>query len=277
MGTTRKKNAALSKLATTIVLVAIACATIWCESQLEQRPDEPGPTEPVPSPPFDPGPPHGNETITSFSTAKRELGEIHNEGQHEITFYCGCRYMDKSVDLRSCGYRVRRNPTRAKRIEYEHVVPAARYGHAFSEWTEGHADCKDSHGEPFKGRDCARRASPTFALMEADMYNLQPAIGEVNGDRLNYEVGEIEGEAREYGACDVEIADQRVEPAPAIRGDVARTYRYMAWAYPQHMTLTPREIALFEQWDRADPVDEWERDRAKRIEAVQGNHNPFVR
>ena len=264
MGTTRKKNKTLSNIATTLVLVAIACTTIWCESRLEKRP-------------FDPGLPQGNETITSFSKAKRELGEIHAEGGHETTFYCGCHYTEKRVDLRSCGYRVRRNPTRAGRVEYEHVVPASRYGHAFDEWIEGHAECVDSRGEPYKGRDCARRASPAFALMEADMYNLQPAIGEVNGDRLNYEVGEIEGEAREYGACDVEIDDQRAEPAPAIRGDVARTYRYMAWAYPQQMALTPREIALFERWDRDDPVDEWERDRAQRIEAIQGNPNPFVR
>ena len=29
--------------------------------------------------------------------------------------------------------------------------------------------------------------------MQADLYNLQPAIGEVNGLRSNYQIGEIDG------------------------------------------------------------------------------------
>jgi endonuclease I len=30
-------------------------------------------------------------------------------------------------------------------------------------------------------------------------------------------------------------------------------------------------------WSKADPVDQWEQLRDRRIAAVQGNKNPFVR
>ena len=41
--------------------------------------------------------------------------------------------------------------------------------------------------------------------MESDLHNLFPSIGEVNGDRSNYIFGEIPGESRVYGQCDIEI------------------------------------------------------------------------
>ena len=33
---------------------------------------------------------------------------------------------------------------------------------------------------------------------------------------------------------------------------------------------------LFAAWDQEDPVDDWERERARRIAAIQGNSNPFI-
>ena len=64
------------------------------------------------------------------------------------------------------------------------------------------------------------------------MYNLYPAIGEVNGRRSNYSMAIIEGEKREFGKCDVEIKNKKVEPRESIRGEIARTYMYMDSAYP---------------------------------------------
>ena len=48
--------------------------------------------------------------------------------------------------------------------------------------------------------------------MQADLYNLQPAIGEVNGLRSNYQIAIIKGEPREFGKCDIEIQNKKVEP-----------------------------------------------------------------
>ena len=119
--------------------------------------------------------------------------------------------------------------------------------------------------------------SQLFRFLEADLYNLYPAIGEVNGLRSNFSMAIVPGEIREFGSCDVEIKDKKIEPRPKIRGDVARTYLYMNWAYPDRVSISRRTKRLFNTWNKKDPVDEWERERAEIIKKFQGNSNPFIR
>ena len=112
--------------------------------------------------------------------------------------------------------------------------------------------------------------------MEADMFNLFPAIVEVNGLRSNYPMTIIEGEEREFGKCDVEIKRRRVEPREEARGEIARTYMYMDSVYPGKGIISKKNRSMFEEWNRSDPVDEWECERAKKIEKIQGNRNEVV-
>ena len=49
----------------------------------------------------------------------------------------------------------------------------------------------------------------------------------MNGLRSNYSMARIEGEQRQFSACDVGIAERKIEPRPEIRGDIARIYLYM--------------------------------------------------
>lgn len=217
----------------------------------------------------------GNLTITSFSRSKKELLELHHD--HAKTFYCGCSYaQDKQINLASCGYKVRKSQKRAERVEYEHVMPASLFGRKLDAWIKGHPDCVRS-GRPYKGRACAERTSKLFKLMQADMYNLQPAIGEVNGDRSDADVAMLEGEPRAYGRCDFEVRDGLVEPGAQVQGDVARTYFYMEWAYPGLELISAEQRAMLERWSAQDPVDDWERERARRIQKIQGNANPFIK
>jgi deoxyribonuclease-1 len=67
-----------------------------------------------------------NITIDSFNHAKKLLTQVF--AGHEITFYCGCTYAGNEVDLASCGYQPKKDPDRAKRLEWEHVVPAEAFG-----------------------------------------------------------------------------------------------------------------------------------------------------
>ena len=104
----------------------------------------------------------GNTKIESFSKAKKLLEKV-VFSDYRKDFYCGCSYdSKKNVDFQSCGYKARKNEKRAKRIEWEHVVPAENFGRYFSEWREGHPDCKDSKGKPFKGRKCAAKVNQEF-------------------------------------------------------------------------------------------------------------------
>jgi len=218
----------------------------------------------------------GNSSNESFSRAKRILlNQVYPE--HRTTFYCGCTFnSQKKVSWNSCGYKAAGKSKRAKRIEWEHVVPAHAFGKSFREWRQGHPACITRKGKRFKGRKCAEKANAEYRLMQSDMYNLYPAIGEVNKKRSNYSMSIIPGEKRIFGACDIEIENKKVEPCPKIRGDIARTYMYMNSAYPGKGIISKKNRKLFKSWDRTDPVDRWECKRARKIEGIQGNTNAIV-
>lgn len=152
-------------------------------------------------------------------------------------------------------------------------MPAYRFASHLECWNE--EICLDKKGKPYKGRKCCEKVDKSFRLMQADMYNLVPSVGEINGDRSNYEYGIIEGEARVYGECDFEVSGKKAEPKEDIRGDIARTYFYMEETY--NIELTNEERQLFIMWDKLDNISQWEKVRAERIKEIQGNENKFIK
>ena len=111
--------------------------------------------------------------------------------------------------------------------------------------------------------------------MESDMHNLQPAVGEVNGDRGNFMYSQWNGGEGQYGQCTmkVDFKDKIAEPLPAL-GAIARTYFYMRDRY--QLNLSRQQTQLFTAWNKQYPVTAWECERDERIAKVQGNHNPYV-
>ena len=218
----------------------------------------------------------GNTTIQSFSKAKKILlRQIYRD--HKTTFYCDCPFNAKKKILPSNKYTPKKEGKRAHRLEWEHIVPAHAFGQSFPEWRNGHSKCKTRKGKSFKGRNCSRKMAPKFRYMESDLYNLVPAIGEINGLRSNYSFAMIPGEKRAFGNCDMEIEGRKAEPPPDKRGNIARTYFYMEWAYPGRGIISKKNRKLFKAWDKSDPVDAWECKRGRRIKGIQGNVNPFVK
>ena len=127
-----------------------------------------------------------------------------------------------------------------------------------------------------KGGRKACKKDKQFEKMEADLHNLVPAIGEINGDRSNFSFANIEGEKRVYGACDFEInfKERVVEPRQAIQGDIARIYFYMSETY--NVTLNQELQEMLQNWSKLDPVDQKELKRNSKIFRIQGNSNKFV-
>lgn len=199
----------------------------------------------------------------NFRQAKVVASQINADAPD---FYCGCTINwqgKKGVpDLKSCGYSVRKNANRAGRIEWEHVVPAWEFGHQRQCWQEG-------------GRkNCAK--DPVYRRIESDLHNLQPAIGEVNGDRNNFQYSQWNGGEQPYGQCamKVDFKQKLAEPPARTRGAIARTYFYMRDRY--QLRLSRQQTQLFSAWDKLYPVSVWECERDSRIAQVQGNHNPYV-
>jgi len=218
----------------------------------------------------------GNRRIQSFTQAKRILMKQVYRG-HQKTFYCGSQFTQGNYVIHNNGYVPRRKSPRARRLEWEHIVHLVSFGPKFSEWRDGHPQCLDSRGRPFKGPNCAEKMNIQFRFMQCDLYNLVPVIGEIRGLRSDYGYAMIPEENAEFGSCDIEIAYNKVEPPPGIRGDIARIHFYMDSAYPAYDLVSRENRKLFETWDQQDPVDAWECERAKRIEAIQNNENPFVK
>lgn len=205
----------------------------------------------------------------NFSHAKVLAKEhVYFDQTENGTFYCGCSYtfMGKSggrVDLDSCGYEVRKNQNRAQRIEWEHIVPASNFGRARQCWQEG-------------GRKNCVKNDPVFAVMEADMHNLTPSIGEVNGDRSNYNFSQFNASSNQYGQCNfkVDFKSRLAEPRDEVKGQIARTYFYMFDRY--NLSMSTQQQRLLVAWDRQYPVSKWELERNRRIAKQMGHDNPFV-
>ncbi|SHJ35400.1 deoxyribonuclease-1 [Malonomonas rubra DSM 5091] len=217
----------------------------------------------------------GNESIQSFSKAENILlKQIYAD--RDQTFYCGSTFNSGKQVFHAAGYVPVKDNKRANLLVWEHVVPAHVFGQSFKEWREGDPTCVDSKGNVFKGRKCAEKLNKQFRYMQADMHNLVPAIGELSDQRSSSSFAMIPGEERRFGLCDMEIANQKIEPPEDVRGDIARIYFYMSDAYPERGIVSVKNRKLFDAWDKQDPVDEWECEKERRVRAIQGNENFFV-
>ena len=216
----------------------------------------------------------GNTTNDSFNKAKKML-ERQVYMDHRQTIYCGAAFDEsKRIELPQ-GFVTEKHQKRALKVEWEHAVPAENFGRIFEAWREGDPQCV-SKGKPFKGHRCAEKVDMEYRYMQADMYNLFPAIGAVNAARSNKQYSELPGSPSAFGSCEARIDGNRFEPPARAKGQVARAALYMADSYPKYR-LSRQQRQLFEAWDRKFPVDRWECTRTRRIEQLQGNENLRVK
>lgn len=194
-----------------------------------------------------------------FAFAKKQAEYIYS--MRQTSFYCGCDYARTTegleVNYARCAYNPKSESPRSHKIEWDHVVPASRFGGNLQCWKEG-------------GRK-ACESDPLFQEMESDLYNLVPSIGEINNAKSDKPMMEIEEGQKEYGGCDIVITKEGVEPANNIKGDIARIYLYMQWRY--NIELTDQEKDMFIKWSFDDPVSKKEMDVANMIVLLQGNRN----
>jgi len=197
----------------------------------------------------------------TFAEAKKAAWAIY--AANPVEFYCGCRYSGNRVDLASCGYEPRKNRQRAERIEWEHIVPAWVIGHQRQCWQNG-------------GRANCAKKDGTYRRAEADLHNLVPSIGEINGDRSNYSFAWLPQKPRQYGSCPmvVDFKARKAMPRQPIRGMIARTYFYMAHRYK--LRLSKQDRQLYGAWSKTYPPQPWELARNQRIACVMGHGNAFV-
>ena len=216
-----------------------------------------------------------NQEIQSFSKAKKVLErQVYNK--HRTTLYCDAAFDAKKKVTPPSGFTTEKYIKRSKKIEWEHVVPAENFGRTFSEWRDGHKQCMDSKGKAFKGRKCAEKVNLEYRYMQADMFNLYPAIGAVNALRSNYNFTMLPAVKSDFGSCAMKIDNRKAEPPEAARGRIARTYLYMDGAYKRY-SMSKSQRQLMNAWDKTYPVSAWECARTKKITRLQKSDNNIVK
>ena len=193
---------------------------------------------------------------------------------YKIAPLTGCSYnyditscMDKTiVDTRLCNVS-EVNQT----IKWIQVVPDWFFGR--------HMDCmnkdictnvftKEKFGSPM----CCRRVNPKYKMMEADLFNLIPAISKVASkreSRLFFDVVKPE-----FSVGNLKFDDDFIEPRDEVKGDIARVYLYMDARYD--LNLSKQQKETYFRWHALDPVDRHECSVAKIILKVQGGENSLV-
>ena len=216
-----------------------------------------------------------NQEIHSFNKAKKVLEkQVYNN--HRTTLYCGATFDAKKKVTPPKGFTTTKYVKRSKKIEWEHVVPAENFGRTFSEWRDGNKQCVSSKGKAFKGRKCAEKVNTEYRYMQADIFNLYPAIGAVNALRSNYNFTMLPVVKSDFGSCAMKIDSRKAEPPEMARGRIARTYLYMEDAYKRY-SMSKSQRQLMSAWDKMYPEDAWECARAKKISRLQKSQNGVVK
>ena len=135
----------------------------------------------------------------------------------------------------------------------------------------------------------------TSKIAGHDAHHIRPADYSVNAARGNLEFGlasTIVNDTYGPGSSKCKISSEYFEPRDEVKGDIARMLFYMAVRYEgdvadefdlelvfdSHGTNTTEigNLALLLEWNRIDPVDDFERNRNNVIYSFQNNRNPFI-
>ena len=131
----------------------------------------------------------------------------------------------------------------------------------------------------------------------SDLFHIYPVDGYVNTRRNNNPYGEVSsptwvsrnGSRLGTNSFSGAPAHTAFEPIDAYKGDIARSFFYMATRYmfedevfatDQDMVyrsqLRPWAVQMLLKWHALDPVSDKERARNTAVYKLQGNRNPFI-
>ena len=134
--------------------------------------------------------------------------------------------------------------------------------------------------------------------MNSDIHHIYPTDAWVNGQRGHLPFGEVGDSYKgshnnfcKWGNSKTPgYTDKVFEPADEYKGDMARTYFYMATSYEDKIAgwdcpmlsgdsynvYATWAMAMLMRWAAADPVSEKEIKRNNEAYKIQGNRNPFI-
>ena len=118
----------------------------------------------------------------------------------------------------------------------------------------------------------------------ADLHHIRPEDNRVNSVRNDDKFGEVNGGSEVLSSKGVKSGCYSgggyFEPQDCAKGDTARILFYLFTRYSQadsyRFTAVAQSLEMLLEWNRLDPVDEWEMERNNETAKIQGNRNPFI-
>ncbi|MGL4293115.1 MAG: endonuclease [Bacteroidales bacterium] len=138
----------------------------------------------------------------------------------------------------------------------------------------------------------------------SDLHHIYPTDAIENEFRNSYPYGIVNNGKKEYSDTNTFCwrGNMKIpgttkttivfEPNDQIKGNIARTYFYLAtryedsdfaeWGKSIMLSHTPYPFfqkwayTMLLEWNRLDPVDQTERNRNEAVAKIQGNRNPFI-
>ncbi len=184
-------------------------------------------------------------------------GKTNSSGQHKVFDY----YSDKTFYFNGNGSAV-------SGMNKEHVAPQSWWG------------------------------SGTSIAVGSDLFQVLPSESSANSAKSNFVLGVAKTNVKTVNnrmKTGKDASGMNVfEPCDEYKGDFARIYFYVATCYPDvawketidgtlvafrkesYPTLKSAITDMLLEWNREDPVSDWERTRNERVYGQQGNRNPFV-
>jgi len=111
-----------------------------------------------------------------------------------------------------------------------------------------------------------------YRQIASDLHNMVPVRNRTELRRRNARYEEL-GALIKEDDCGIRESSVFFEPPPKVKGDVARSMGYMVGTYGLPWLGSAQ---VFQGWNRADPPDDRELSRHKRIAEIQGNENPYI-
>lgn len=112
----------------------------------------------------------------------------------------------------------------------------------------------------------------SYRQIASDLHNMIPVRNRTEIRRRNASYENLGATVKEDD-CGIRESAHFFEPPTRVKGDVARSMSYMVSTYGLPWLGSAR---VFQSWNRADPPDDKELSRHKRVAEIQGNENPYI-
>ncbi|MBS0290371.1 MAG: endonuclease [Proteobacteria bacterium] len=187
---------------------------------------------------------------------------------HPFTFFCEQRFNKVGNLISAC-----QKCPNANSIQWMAIVPYQQIAKNLQCFNQ--KLCVNKQGLSFKGLRCCQKIDSHFRFASLDLHNFVPENILIKKQRRQYAFAEIVNHPHSKQCLfEVDKKNKIIMTLGDRLGAIARTYLYMRDTY--RTSLDENEISRYLRWHQQFPPTTWEREKNRKIKAIQGNGNPYI-